>query len=339
MKRLLLLTALLMAFVFALPILTVGLHGGRDGAAAPEAEGEADTPSYDAGMTITLCHEDQVIELDLHTYLCGVVAAEMPAAFPEEALRAQALAARTYSLYQLALYDKGKAIPAQHKGAQLCTDHTHCKAYTDLEAESTNLWGKNAAYYRDRITSAVEDTDGMVATWEGQPIAAVFHSTASARTESALAVWGNDTPYLVSVESPGGEASPRWKGEVVLTQQAFKEKLLAAHPEIELPADPHHWFKASERSEAGGIIEVSVGGKRLKGTEIRTLLGLNSTNFTFEVLDSGDLSFKTTGYGHGVGMSQYGAKALAEEGKSFEEIIQWYYTGVEIERLQPAGGA
>ncbi|MBQ2651013.1 MAG: stage II sporulation protein D, partial [Clostridia bacterium] len=100
--------------------------------------------------------------------------------------------------------------------------------------------------------------------------------------------------------------------------------------------DPSHWFKASERSEAGGIIEVSVGGVRVKGTEIRTLLGLNSTNFTYSVQKNGDLCFKTTGYGHGVGMSQYGAKALAEEGKRFDEIIKWYYTGVEIEDLKEA---
>ena len=335
MKRLFCLIALLMACVYALPLLTVGLGGGQ-AETVEEAEGEVPEakPSYDAETTITLCHEGEVLELDLHTYLCGVVAAEMPAAFPEEALKAQALAARTYSLYQLQLYENGKDIPESHNGAQLCSDHTHCKAYTDLDSCEAELWGKNAPYYRDKITSAVEDTDGMIATYEGEPIAAVFHSTASARTESALSVWGNDTPYLVSVESPGGEASPRWQGEVVLTVEACREKLKAQWPEMELDTEPQHWFKASERSEAGGIIEVSVGGVRVKGTEIRTLLGLNSTNFTFEVLENGDLSFKTTGYGHGVGMSQYGAKALAEEGKSCEEIIKWYYTGVEIEKVE-----
>ena len=334
MKRLLCLMALLMACVYALPLVTVGLGGGQDPEADPQdGAGEA-RPSYDADTVITLCHEGEVLELDLHTYLCGVVAAEMPASFPEEALKAQALAARTYSLYQLSLYDAGKAIPEQHKGAQLCSDHTHCKAYTDLEAEGKALWGVNAAYYRDRITRAVEATDGMIATFEGQPIAAVFHSTSSEKTESALSVWGNETPYLVSVESPGGEASPRWQGEVVLSQQEFKDKLLAAYPSMDLSCDPSHWFKASERSEAGGIIEVSVGGVRVKGTEIRSLLGLNSTNFTYSVQKNGDLCFKTTGYGHGVGMSQYGAKALAEEGKTCEEIIKWYYTGVEIEDLK-----
>ncbi len=333
MKRLLLLMALLMACVYALPLLTVGLEGGQEAAADPEAQAGEQQPSYDAETVITLCHGGEVVELDLHSYLCGVVAAEMPAAFPEEALKAQALAARTYSLYQLELYENGKAIPERHQGAQLCSDHTHCKAYTDLDEKSSTLWGKNADYYRDKITRAVEDTDGMIATWEGEPIAAVFHSTASHKTESALSVWGNDTPYLVSVDSPGGEDSPRWQAETVVTQQAFKDKLLAAYPAMDLTCEPQHWFKASERSEAGGIMEVTVGGVRVKGTEIRTLLELNSTNFTYEVLDNGDLCFKTTGYGHGVGMSQYGAKALAEEGKTCEEIIKWYYTGVEIETL------
>lgn len=334
MKRLLCLAAMLMACVYALPLLTVGGIGGQPSEEhLPEEEAQ---PSYDANTVITLCHDGQVVELDLHTYLCGVVAAEMPAAFPEEALKAQALAARTYSLYQLHLYEQGKAIPESHQGAQMCTDHTHCKAYKDLEAEQDQLWGKNADYYRDKITRAVEATDGQIATWEGEPIAAVFHSTASGRTESAQAVWGNETPYLVSVESPGGEASPRWHGEMIMTRQALKDKLLSQWPEMDLESPPAHWFKASERSEAGGVIEVSVGGVRVKGTELRTLLGLNSTNFTYEVLESGDLRFCTTGYGHGVGMSQYGAKALAEDGMDYEEIIKWYYTGVEIETLPPA---
>ncbi|MBR5285122.1 MAG: stage II sporulation protein D, partial [Clostridia bacterium] len=286
----------------------------------------------DAETIITLCHEGEVVELDLHTYLCGVVAAEMPASFPEAALEAQAVAARTYSLYQLGLYDNGKAIPESHQGAQLCSDYTHCKAYTDLAAKSGDLWGANAAYYRDRITRAVERTDGRIATYEGEPIAAVFHSTSSERTESALAVWGNDTPYLVSVESPGGEASPRWQGEVVLSTAEVKEKLLGKWTDMMLDCEPQEWFKASERSEAGGIITVAVGGVRVKGTELRTLLGLNSTNFTMKV-EGDQICFSTTGYGHGVGMSQYGAKALAEEGKTCDEIIKWYYTGVEVEQL------
>ncbi len=336
MKRLLCLLALLMAAVYALPLLTVGLHGGQEEeqeVEEAEIENEPESLSYDGQTVITLCHEGEVVELDLHTYLCGVVAAEMPAAFPEAALEAQAVAARTYSLYQLHLYEQGKAIPETHQGAQLCSDHTHCKAYTDLTAKSSELWGANAPYYRDKIIRAVEQTDGRIATYEGEPIAAVFHSTSSAQTESALSVWGNDTPYLISVESPGGEASPRWEGEVVLPMAQVKEKLLAEWPEMALDCAPGEWFKASERSEAGGIISVAVGGVRVKGTELRTLLGLNSTNFTFEVLEDEQLRFSTTGYGHGVGMSQYGAKALAEEGKTCDEIIKWYYTGVEIEQL------
>ncbi|MBR4875857.1 MAG: SpoIID/LytB domain-containing protein, partial [Clostridia bacterium] len=223
MKRLLCLLALLMAAVYALPLLTVSFNGGQV-ISEEEITREEKGPAYDAETTITLCHEGEVVELDLHTYLCGVVAAEMPASFPEAALEAQAVAARTYSLYQLGLYDNGKAIPESHQGAQLCSDYTHCKAYTDLAVKSGDLWGANAAYYRDRITRAVERTDGRIATYEGEPIAAVFHSTSSERTESALAVWGNDTPYLVSVESPGGEASPRWQGEVVLSTAEVKEK-------------------------------------------------------------------------------------------------------------------
>lgn len=324
--------ALLMACVYALPLLTVGLD------ARPEALTDAggseqgpDIESFDRETAVTLCLSSGKIEtLDLHTYLCGVVAAEMPASFPEEALKAQALAARSYTLYQLGLYDDGMTIPERHNGAQLCADPTHCKAYCDLDGRAEELWGKNAAFYQDKITRAVEETDGVIATYKGAPIAAVFHSTSSASTESALSVWGSDTPYLVSVESPGSESSPRYHGEVLISQQEFKDKLLAAYPAMDLTIPAEEWFRASNRSEAGGIIDVAVGGIRVQGTELRELLGLNSTNFTYSVLDDGTLCFQTIGYGHGVGMSQYGAKALAEEGKTCEEIIQWYYTGVDI---------
>lgn len=332
MKRLFCVMALLMACVYALPLLTVGLDAHPDALASdPDDTQMPAVQSFDRETAVTLCLQSGEIEtLDLHTYLCGVVAAEMPASFPEEALKAQALAARSYTLYQLGLYDDGMAIPDRHKGAQLCADATHCKAYCDLEDRAQALWGKNAAFYQDKITRAVEETDGVIATYKGEPIAAVFHSTSSASTESAQSVWGSDTPYLVSVESPGSESSPRYHGEVRLSQQAFKDKLLAAYPAMDLTMPAGEWFRASNRSSAGGIIDVAVGGVRVSGTELRTLLGLNSTNFTYRVLEDGTLCFQTIGYGHGVGMSQYGAKALAEEGKTCEEIIQWYYTGVDI---------
>jgi len=329
MKRLLTVMIFLMAFVYLIPLFTVGPGGIAEieQGNTPTATEEKDT--FDSRTEITLWDGEEVLTLPLDKYLRGVVAAEMPASFPEEALKAQALAARTYTLYQLSLYENGMSIPESHHGAQLCADHTHCKAWCELESEADKKWGNEADFYLDKIGKAVDDTCGIIATYGGQPIAAVFHSTSSERTESAAAVWGNETPYLVSVESPGCEASPRYKGEVRISQEEFREKMLEAHPEMDLSSSPDKWFKASQRSEAGGIIDVAVGGVRVEGTWLRQVLGMDSTNFTYSV-NGDELVFSTTGYGHGVGMSQYGAKALAEQGKKCEEIIKWYYTGVEL---------
>lgn len=342
MKKLIVLLLMLVLCVYALPVLTVESRGIPQsyGAAQPEEDsGEAGAPSADAVQTVadsydrstrlTVNIDGTVSELTLHDYLCGVLAAEMPASFPEEALKAQALAARTYTLYKIGLYEAGMAIPESHNGAQMCTDYTHCKAYCDVAAQAASMWGDESEKYLEKIENAVSATDGVIATYQGDPIAAVFHAASTEKTEAAADVWGGDTPYLQSVESPGGEASERYYGEVSISAEEFKKLFLEKYPQADLSSPPEHWFKASNRSEAGGIIDVAVGGVRVPGTALRTMLGLNSTNFTYT--PQGDtLIFKSKGYGHGVGMSQYGARELALQGMTYDEIIKWYYTGVDL---------
>jgi len=353
MKKLLTLVAALMALVCALPMLTIGpgamddednvldLPGEAvlvDGGVRPAREGadkvaatapEAAVLSFDTKTMVTVRIGGAVETLALHDYLVGVVAAEMPASFPEEALKAQALAARTYTLYKLTLYEDGMALPAEHAGAQLCDDPAHCKAYCAVSEAASALWGGEAERYRACIEASVTDTDGLVAVFEGRPIAAVFHAASGPFTEAAVDVWGSATPYLQSVESPGGAESGRYTATVTMGQQAFREAVLQAYPEAVFPEDPSQWFKASRRSDAGGIIDVAVGGVRVSGTAIRQMAGLNSTNFRIQI-EGDDLIFTTTGYGHGVGMSQYGARALALTGYSFDRIIKHYFTGVEL---------
>lgn len=335
MKRLLTATLLVVLLSYGLPLLTLGVEPeekqpepqqeeARDGQAV-QVSGQ----SYDEKTQVTVLTEGQVQTMPLSRYLRGVVAAEMPASFPPEALKAQAVAARTYTLYKLQAYEQGVEIPESHKGAQLCDDFSHCKAYVDLDQVEQSLWGDKAAQYRAVIDSAVGDTDGMVAAYQGEPIAAVFHAASSGRTEDALDVWGASHPYLTSVDSPGEQDCPKYQGQVSVTPQQFAEKFLAAHPEADLSQPPDTWFRDSNRSQSGGIINVLVGGVRVSGTEIRSLLGLNSTNFTLKASPDA-LVFSTLGYGHGVGLSQYGARALALEGKSFSDILKWYYQGIEI---------
>ena len=288
------------------------------------------TGKYDHTVNITVLTGGSVVSLPLDEYLVGVLAAEMPASFPVEALKAQAVAARTCCLYQLELYDKGTAIPESHKGAQFCDDYTHCQAYLNQDDRKKQLWGNgDAAAYEKIVAAAVHDTDGIIAIWEGHPIAAVFHSAAAEKTEAAVDVWGYSYPYLVSVSSPGGESSPRYYGTVTLTTAEFKQKVLAALPEADLSAPSNEWFKNSTRSEAGGVITVELGGVTVSGIWVRELLDLNSTNFKYK--PTGDqVVFTTVGTGHGVGLSQYGARAMALNGSTFDQIIKWYYKGVTL---------
>lgn len=335
MKKLLSLVLCMMLSLFALPLLTVSRPAA--GTDEPAARTAADEPaalpaaapeSWDQRQTVTVCVDGEKRAFDLRSYLIGVMAAEMPASFPEEALKAQAVAARTYTLYKQALYGADK-MPESHHGAQLCTDPNHCKAWCDVAVQAASLWGDSSALYLEKLTAAVDGTDGMILVYEGKPIAAVFHSASAGRTENAADVWGTDVPYLRSVESPGGEQSPKYRAEVRVSQSAFAAAMKALEPSCSFSGAAAGWFRDSRRSEAGGVISVVVGGTRVRGALVRQAAGLNSANFRVAA-DGADLVFTTTGCGHGVGMSQYGARALAREGRDYTEILLHYYSGAQL---------
>ena len=177
---------------------------------------------------------------------------------------------------------------------------------------------------------AVSATDGLVALYDGQPILAVFHSSSSGRTASAGDVWSGDLPYLTSVASPEGEDTvPNYYSTVTFTAAEAKALLLAAHPDLSLTGTPDTWFGAVTENGSGRVESVSVCGTDLEGTDLRSIFSLRSACFTLTA-DETSIIFRVTGYGHGVGMSQYGADRLAREGKTWQEILQWYYTGITI---------
>ena len=271
--------------------------------------------------------EGEVLTLPMDKYLWRVVAAEMPASFEPEALKAQTVAARTYTLSKLTRTSE------KHPGADVCTDITCCQAYITPEAAAAN-WGANAQTYTDKIAAAVADTDGLAALWQGQPIQALFFSSAAGKTVDAVEVWGNAVPYLTSVDSPEGEEVPNYHTTVAVPVEEFRTKLLEQYPDAQLSGEPAGWFTNLVGNSAGGVDTVDVGGVTVAGTALRALFDLRSTSFTITA-DAQNVTFSVTGYGHGVGMSQYGANALAKEGKSFEEILKWYYTGVEVEEYAP----
>ena len=272
-----------------------------------------------------LLPDGTVTSLSLEDYLRGVLAAEMPASFHPEALKAQAVAARTYCMR------KQGAGSQRHPQADVCTDFACCQAWLSWE-ESVARWGEDAPRYVEKIAQAVTDTDGLVCLYEGKPIDAVFFASAAGRTSDAKEVWGNDVPYLVSVDSPEGEEVPGWHSEAVFSPDEFAEKIHAVHPEADLTGPASAWLTGLSTDEFGAVAGLTIGGVPLTGPEVRSILGLRSAHFVPTATEDA-LTFAVTGHGHGVGMSQYGANALAAQGKDFRDILSWYYTGVTIDHM------
>ncbi len=325
----------LFAVLFLLPLL---LYGGEEAETlqtpAPTAGLPLDRvvvsplPELDAKTTVRVSLGDgEVLALPLDKYLWRVVAAEMPASFELEALKAQTVAARTYTL------SKMSRTSARHPDADVCSDISCCQAYIDPAAAAGN-WGEQAEAYTAKIASAVAGTDGMTALYGGEPIQAVFFSSAAGRTVDAVEVWGNSVPYLSSVDSPEGEEDvPNYRSTVTVTLEEFKRTLLAQYPQADLSGEAAGWFSSPVLNSGGGVATLDVGGVAIPGSALRTLFGLRSANFTVETGEQG-VTFSVTGYGHGVGMSQYGANALARQGLTYEEILKWYYTGIDVAPYQ-----
>lgn len=278
-------------------------------------------------ISVYIKNEDRVEEMNKNQYLKEVVSAEMPASFEEDALKAQAVAARSYLEARRNAY-KTSGTPQEHKGAEICTDSAHCKAWIS-EEKRRETWGGEAETNWEKISRAVDETAGEVITYDGEIISAVFHSTSSGKTENSKDVWGGDRPYLVSVDSPGDAQSPKYKSEKEMTVEEFKK---IASENIKGVDFSKEFIGDTARSEAGGILTVSIGGISVKGTEFRKIYGLRSTNVNV-ISDGEKVRFDVTGYGHGVGMSQYGANYLAAQGKNYKEILKTYYTGVEIVKM------
>ncbi len=258
------------------------------------------------------------------TYLLGVLRAEMPASFEEEALKAQAIAARTYTLYRI----RGGG-SANHPDADACDDHTCCKAYINAEQAAAN-WGSMAVYYEEKLARAVSETDGEVILYDGAPILAVFFSSADGSTQGAGDVWMNDLPYLQKVDSPETEELvPNYYSVATFTAAEFKSLILAAKPDADLSGSPEGWIRDIVRNDSDYVASVTVGGVKLRGNDLRTILSLRSPSFTVEYKNNA-FTFHVTGYGHGVGMSQYGANILAKQGLSAEEIVQHYFSNTTV---------
>lgn len=264
----------------------------------------------DRTVPVTIRGERQ--QLALEEYVLGVLLAEMPAEFEPEALKAQAVAARTYAWKTLA------------DGGELSDDPSVCQAYCSPETAPEKLGGDWETLL-DKLTCAVHDTAGQVLIYDGELITATFFASAGGKTESAAEVWGGEVPYLVSVDSPDTVAD----GEESVVEVELEDFLST------LGVDSYG-VGAVSYTDGGGVGTIEIGGQVWKGTQIRSLFGLKSTKFTME-LTAEQVVFRVSGYGHRVGLSQEGAQVMAMGGSNYEEILKWYYTGVElttIDRLE-----
>ncbi len=302
--------------------------GGTETPAVQEdpAQPQAAPAIADSERTLRILHNGATEEMTMDRYLLGVLRAEMPASFEPEALKAQVIAARTYTLHKMSW-----GTIERHPDADACDDITCCKAYMSAE-DAAALWGASALYYEEKLARAVAETDGEVIVYDDAPVLAVFFSSSAGHTQGAAEVWQGDLPYLQSVDSPETEALvPNYYSSVHFTAGEFRERFLAAYPQAKLGSDASGFITDLRRNDAGFVSTLRVGGVTVKGNELRTILGLRSPSFTVEAEDGG-LTFHVTGYGHGVGMSQYGANAMAKEGKTCEEILEHYFTGAQVVR-------
>lgn len=277
----------------------------------------------------------QVMELSLRDYVIGAVLAEMPASYHEEALKAQAVAARTYAVRQR---EKQRLSPDPELiGADISNDSTKYQAYFTPE-QAKAFYGVGYEAYLEKVSAAVDSTGSNVLVYEGEPIVAAFHSTSGGKTESAEAVWGSPVEYLVPVDSSEDEKSPSYLEEKVFTEAELKARLETSIDGTELESEPENWLKIEERSESGTVIKMAAGNTELSGSDFRQIFSLRSANFTVEYSAKGrTFSITTKGSGHGVGMSQYGANAMANRGSDYREILLHYYNGAEIANMSDVG--
>jgi stage II sporulation protein D len=274
-------------------------------------------------VTVYRAEDKSVDHTSLDDYLVGVVACEMPAEFEIEALKAQTLAARTYVINRL--LNKPSQLP---DGAEVI-DTTADQVYKS-KAELKQLWGKDYNWKVKRIEQAVTETEDQIITYQGQIIQTPsFFSTSNGYTENSENYWQNKVPYLKSVPSPWDKASPKYKRTTQLSVARVEAQL-----GIQLPAQDGVLGKVTKWTTGKQIGEFQIAGQTFTGREVREKLGLPSADFS--MTRKGDQVVVTTkGDGHGVGMSQYGANGLAKEGKAYKQIIEYYYTGVQVSKVTP----
>ena len=258
--------------------------------------------------------KNQIETIPLEQYLIGVLSGEMPVSYELEALKAQAVAARTYTL---------KRMETNKNNDYDVVDNTNDQVYLDSNYLK-NSWKENYDDYTKKIKEAVNETGGEYLTYDGNIIKAFFFSTSSGTTENCKDVFGESLPYLVSVSSTWDEASPSYLNTQTFTKEEFYRLLgIEYNDKLDIKI---------ERNETNSINNITINGTNLKGTEFRSKLKLKSTNIDIDQ-SSNEINITSKGFGHGVGLSQYGAQQMALKGYKYDEILKYYYKGTELKKI------
>ena len=323
-SALLVLFLLLAALLPALGLLrkTGGTSGTQPAEPAPGA--------YTGGTLLVLDEATgKVLELSERDYVLGAVMCEMPALWEPEALKAQAVAAHTYALYVKALRE---AAPVENlKGAYFSVNTAQHEGYLTPD-QALALYGGKYAEYSAKIAAAVDAVLPEILTWQGQPISACYHAISPGRTEASENVFGTALPYLVAVDSDWDTQAEGYETVTTYTWSDLADMLTANLAGFAVAGDPEGWFGVPVYSDSGTLLSVELCGRTYTGAQLRAALSLRSAALTFTYAD-GSFTVTAHGYGHSVGMSQYGAHCLAQEGRSYAEILAHYYPGTELTRL------
>lgn len=281
----------------------------------PPEQTEAGSEPPAVSVYIPVLYTDgEVLQMELEEYVYRVVLGEMPAYFDLEALKAQAVAARTYTLKCIEFGDR-------HPQGAVCTDYTCCQAYREPEDYLDDGGSpENVA----KVRRAVMETAGQALYYGGELIIATYFASSGGMTEDSVVVWGESYPYLKPVASPGEQDWEYYGNRVTLTTEEFQERL-----GVELTGTAAHWFGKVIYTDGGGVYTMRIGARIYTGVELREIFGLRSTMFTVSYTPD-SVTFVTRGYGHRVGLSQYGADAMAVSGSSYDEILAHYYPGTSL---------
>lgn len=317
MKKMCVIASIVWIIMLLLPLSVIGKESEL-----PQkiVETPVSAPSTESKQTFKVLDTEsgKITEMSAEDYIFCVVAAEMPALYNKEALKSQAVAAYTFALK--------RSEENKDKDYDITTDYTKDQSFITLD-KAKEKWGEKAVEYIDKIKSAIEETNGYKITYNNEPILAVYHAVSSGKTSGSEDVWGVPLAYLKPVLSEWDKLYENYISEAVFTTEEIKEKF----SDVQFTGEEEKYFTAPKHTESSAVKEINVCGKVFSGDEIREKLNLRSTNFEVNYTD-GKFKFTVYGYGHGVGMSQYGAECMAKKGSDFKEILTYYYTDCQIEK-------